>query len=65
MFAPLPSVGRFTEGLLIVREDVPRLRGSFLFFLLSLTSSARGVGGGGGGGGAFGSGIFGIDKHII
>jgi len=65
MFAPLPPLGRLTEGLLIVSEDVPLLRGSFLFFLLSSTSSARGVGGGGAIGGGVGEGILGLPIHII
>jgi len=48
MFAPLPPVGRFTEGRLIVREDVPRLFVMLLFFFfLVSTASAKGVGGGG------------------
>tara|TARA_B100001094_G_C18195858_1_gene810859 strand:+ start:2789 stop:3004 length:216 start_codon:yes stop_codon:yes gene_type:complete len=68
MFVPLPPVGRFTEGLLIVSEDVPDLFALVPFFFLLLTSSARGVGGGGAIGAGWliiaGDGILGLDRHM-
>lgn len=67
MFAPLPDDPVFTEGVLrIVRADVPR-RLVLLRELRTLFSTlvAVLVGGGGAIGGGAGSGILGVDTHII